>query len=165
MKNEKKILMCLILLFIFMGAVSGYAQQGIIMGKVLDSNEEPLIGVSIQLKGTSQGTATDHDGRFSIQASKGDMLLISYIGYKTQEILLSGNQNLTVILKENFEMLDEVVVIGYGTVRKKDLTGSVSQIRPDALANEAPKTVQDVLRGTAGLNVGFDKSAKGGVVL
>ena len=59
-------------------------------------------------------------------------------------------------------MLDEVVVIGYGTMRKKDLTGSVTQVRPDALANEAPKTVQDVLRGTAGLNVGFDKSAKGG---
>ena len=59
-------------------------------------------------------------------------------------------------------MLDEVVVVGYGTMRKKDLTGSVIQIRPDNLANEAPKTVQDVLRGTPGLNVGMDASAKGG---
>ena len=59
-------------------------------------------------------------------------------------------------------MLDEVVVVGYGTMKKKDLTGAVSQIRPAELSNEAPKTVQDVLRGTAGLRIGFDGSAKGG---
>ncbi|MDR0658400.1 MAG: SusC/RagA family TonB-linked outer membrane protein [Mediterranea sp.] len=150
------------LTLLFIGVVSGYAQQGAITGKVLDGNENPLIGVTIQLKGTSNGTITDIDGKFSIQASKGETLVFSYIGYKVQEIRLSDKSNLTIVLLEDSEILDEVVVVGYGTMRKKDLTGSVSQIRPDALANEAPKTVQDILRGTAGLNVGFDKSAKGG---
>lgn len=148
------------LTFFLLSIVSGYAQH--YTGKVFDSNQEPLIGVAIQLKGTSKGTITDSDGSFSIGASKGETLVFSYISYKTQEIFLTDNLNLIVILQENSEMLDEVVVVGYGTMRKKDLTGSVSQIRPDALANEAPKTIQDVLRGTAGLNVGFDNSAKGG---
>ncbi len=150
------------LTLLFIGVVSAYAQQSAVIGKVLENNGEPMIGVTVQLKGASTGTITDIDGRFSIQASKGGTLVVSYIGYKTQEVLLSGQSNLTVVLSEDTEMLEEVVVIGYGTVRKKDLTGSVSQIRPDALANEAPKTVQDVLRGTAGLNVGFSNSAKGG---
>ena len=159
--EKHRFLMWFALLFI--GVVSGYAQQLAITGRVLDSKKEPLIGVTILLKGSANGTVTDIDGNFSIKASKGETLVVSYIGYKTQEILLSSNKaTMTVELLEDSEMLDEVVVIGYGTMRKKDLTGSVTQVRPDALANEAPKTVQDVLRGTAGLNVGFDKSAKGG---
>lgn len=158
---KTQILMWFALLFI--GVVSGYAQQLAITGRVLDSKKEPLIGVTILLKGSANGTVTDIDGNFSIKALKGETLVVSYIGYKTQEILLSSDKTtMTVELLEDSEMLDEVVVIGYGTMRKKDLTGSVTQVRPDALANEAPKTVQDVLRGTAGLNVGFDKSAKGG---
>lgn len=159
--EKHRFLMWFALLFI--GVVSGYAQQLAITGRVLDSKKEPLIGVTILLKGSANGTVTDIDGNFSIKALKGETLVVSYIGYKTQEILLSSDKTtMTVELLEDSEMLDEVVVIGYGTMRKKDLTGSVTQVRPDALANEAPKTVQDVLRGTAGLNVGFDKSAKGG---
>lgn len=150
------------LTFLFISIVSGYAQQTTITGSVTDSNKEPLIGVTIQLKGTTSGTITDIDGKFSIQAARGEVLVISYIGYKTQEIPVVDKPNLMITLLEDSEMLDEVVVVGYGTMRKKDLTGSVSQIRPDALANEAPKTVQDVLRGTAGLNVGFSNDAKGG---
>ncbi len=89
-------------------------------------------------------------------------LVVSFIGYKMVEIPVKGQRNVKVTLQEDSEMLDEVVVVGYGQMRKKDLTGSVIQIRPDKLANEAPKTVQDVLRGTPGLNVGYDASAKGG---
>ena len=157
---KHKILMWLA--FLFIGIVGGYAQQTAVTGKVLDSTNEPLIGVTIQVKGTQRGTITDFEGKFSIQASRDETLVVSYIGYKTQEVPLSGTRDLTIVLAEDNEMLEEVVVIGYGTVRKKDLTGSVAQIKPDALANEAPKTVQDVLRGTAGLSVGFDSSAKGG---
>jgi len=101
------------LTLLFISVVSGYAQQGTITGKVLDSNEDPLIGVTIQRKGTSTGTITDIDGRFSIQTSKGETLVVSYIGYKTQEIPVSDKSNLTVILLEDSEMLDEVVVVGY----------------------------------------------------
>lgn len=119
------------LTFLFISVVSGYAQQMDISGRVLDSNKEPLIGVTVLLKGSASGTVTDIDGNFSIKASKGETLVISYIGYKTQEILLSSDKaTLIVELLEDSEMLDEVVVIGYGTMRKKDLTGSVTQVRP-----------------------------------
>ena len=92
------------------------------------------------------------------------IIQISYIGYVSQEVKASRKpeKSQCSILKEDTEMLDEVVVVGYGTMKKKDLTGAVSQIRPAELSNEAPKTVQDVLRGTAGLRIGFDGSAKGG---
>ena len=126
------------LAFLFIGIVGGYAQQTTVTGKVLDSTNEPLIGVTIQVKGTQRGTITDFEGKFSIQASPDETLVVSYIGYKTQEVSLSGMRDLTIVLTEDNEMLEEVVVIGYGTVRKKDLTGSVAQIKPDALANEAP---------------------------
>lgn len=129
--EKHRFLMWFALLFI--GVVSGYAQQLAITGRVLDSKKEPLIGVTILLKGSANGTVTDIDGNFSIKALKGETLVVSYIGYKTQEILLSSDKTtMTVELLEDSEMLDEVVVIGYGTMRKKDLTGSVTQVRPDA---------------------------------
>lgn len=110
------------LTFLFISVVSGYAQQMDISGKVLDSNKEPLIGVTVLLKGSTSGTVTDIDGNFFIKASKGETLVISYIGYKTQEILLASDKaTLVVELLEDSEMLDEVVVIGYGTMRKKIL--------------------------------------------
>jgi TonB-dependent SusC/RagA subfamily outer membrane receptor len=90
------------------------------------------------------------------------ILVFSYLGYVTKEVPVAGQSKLNVLLFEDTKTLDEVVVIGYGTMRKKDLTGSITQIRPDNLANENPKTVQDILRGTPGLNVGMDASAKGG---
>lgn len=123
----------------------------------------PVIGASIVEKGnTGNGTITDMDGNFSLKVPGNGTIVISFIGYKTQEIPVNGKTSFTVTLKDDSEMLDEVVVIGYGTMRKKDLTGSVIQIRPDKIANEAPRNVQDVLRGTPGLNVGYDASAKGG---
>ncbi|MCD8182615.1 MAG: SusC/RagA family TonB-linked outer membrane protein [Bacteroides sp.] len=123
----------------------------------------PVIGASVvEKENTSNGTITDIDGNFSLKVSSNATLVVSFIGYKTQEVPVNGKTSFTINLAEDTEMLDEVVVVGYGTMRKKDLTGSVIQIRPDKLANEAPKTVQDVLRGTPGLNVGMDASAKGG---
>ena len=80
------------LTFLFISVVSGYAQQMDISGKVLDSNKEPLIGVTVLLKGSASGTVTDIDGNFLIKASKGETLVISYIGYKTQEILLASDK-------------------------------------------------------------------------
>ena len=154
---SKKILF----LFFCVFALAAHSQNVVIKGSVTDVNKEPLLGVNIKVKGTSTGTITDIDGNFSINGPKGATLVISYIGMVTQEVEYKG-QPLNVVLKDDSQALEEVVVVGYGSMRKKDLTGSVTQVRPDALANEAPKTVQDVLRGTAGLNVGFDKSAKGG---
>lgn len=138
-------------------------QKQSVSGVVKDSTGEPVIGANIREKGNpSNGTITDIDGNFSIKVNPDATLEISFIGYKTVEVKAVAGKPLNVILKDDSEMLEEVVVVGYGTMRKKDLTGSVVQIRPDRLANEAPKTVQDVLRGTPGLNVGYDASAKGG---
>lgn len=137
-------------------------QANKVTGIVKDANGEPVIGANVMVKGQSIGTITDIDGRFVLDAPKEAVLQITYIGYVSQEVKVSGKREINVVLKEDSEMLDEVVVVGYGTMKKKDLTGAVSQIRPAELSNEAPKTVQDVLRGTAGLRIGFDGSAKGG---
>ena len=137
-------------------------QANKVTGIVKDANGEPVIGANVMVKGQSIGTITDIDGRFVLDAPKDAVLQITYIGYVSQEVKVSGKREINVVLKEDSEMLDEVVVVGYGTMKKKDLTGAVSQIRPAELSNEAPKTVQDVLRGTAGLRIGFDGSAKGG---
>lgn len=136
-----------------------YAQTRV-TGNVVDAFGESVIGASILEKGTSNGTITDIDGNFSLSVSQGAILQISYIGYISQEVTVTG-QPLSIILLEDTKTLDEVVVVGYGTMRKKDLTGSVIQINPDKIADRNPSSVQDILRGTPGLQIGYDASAKG----
>lgn len=133
-----------------------------ITGTVVDNYGEPIIGANIMEKGTTNGTITDIDGNFSIKVSQNAVLAVSFIGYISQEITVGTSNTINVQLAEDAKTLDEVVVIGYGTMRKKDLTGSVIQIRPENIANENPKSVQDILRGTPGLQVGYDAAAKGG---
>ncbi|OJV31949.1 MAG: SusC/RagA family protein [Bacteroidales bacterium 36-12] len=146
-------------LFIY---VNAQTRNKNISGVILDTKEEPLIGVTITVKGTTLGTITDIDGAFKLNVPENGTIVISYVGYATKEVSITTNSRYVIRLEENALNLDEVVVIGYGTMRKKDLTGSITQIRPDNLANENPKTIQDILRGTPGLKVGFDTSAKGG---
>lgn len=148
-------------LFCCMFAHVVYAQNMMIKGTVIDANNDPLLGVTIMVKGTTTGTVTDVDGNFSIKGKTGETLVVSYIGMQTQEVVFRG-QPLKIILKDDAQALEEVVVVGYGTMRKKDLTGSVIQVRPDKIANENPKTVQDILRGTPGLAIGYNADAKGG---
>lgn len=139
--------------------VSQYSSS--ISGTVTDVKGEPIIGATVKVKGQLTGTVTDLDGHFNVKASKGAVLVVSYIGFKTMEIPVTAS-SLTLKMEEDNKILDEVVVVGYGTMKKRDLTGSIASVRPDKLANEAPNTVQDVLRGTAGLSVGFSNDAKGG---
>ena len=126
-----------------------------------ESDGEPLIGVSVLVKGTNEGVATDIDGNFALKVKNGDVISISYIGYKPQEIPVTGQNDIKVVLVEDTQMLEDVVVIGYGTARKKDLTGAVVQVNPDKIADQNPGSVQDVLRGVPGLQIGYDSSAKG----
>ncbi|MGN0054477.1 MAG: SusC/RagA family TonB-linked outer membrane protein [Bacteroides sp.] len=142
-------------------SATAFAQNITMKGTVTDTSKEPLPGVNVMVKGTNIGTITDIDGKFSLNGPKGSTLVISFIGLQTQEIAYKG-QPLNVMMKDDSQALEEVVVVGYGTMRKKDLTGSVIQVRPDKLANDNPKTVQDILRGTPGLNVGYNADAKGG---
>lgn len=153
----KKILFLILCVF----TLTVHSQNVAIKGSVTDVNNEPLLGVNVKIKGTSTGGITDIDGNFSIRGEKKCVLVISYIGMVTQEVIFNG-VSLKVILKDDSQALEEVVVVGYGTMRKKDLTGSVVQVRPDKIANENPKTVQDILRGTPGLSVGYSADAKGG---
>jgi TonB-linked SusC/RagA family outer membrane protein len=136
--------------------------QRSVSGTVIDDAGESLPGVSIVIKGTSTGTVTDVNGKYTLSVSPDATLVFSYLGYQTQELTVGSRTVLNVTLPEDTKTLDEVVVVGYGTMRKKDLTGSIVQIRPDKMANENPKTVEDILRGTPGLNVGYNADAKGG---
>ena len=113
-------------------------------GVVKDNAGEPVIGASIAVKGGTTGTISDIDGKFSLNVAKGAILEVSFIGYKTQEFKIDSSKSLNIVLKDDTEMLDEVVVVGYGTMRKKDLTGSVVQINPTKIADQNPTSVQDV---------------------
>ena len=136
-------------------------QKQSVSGVIKDATGEPVIGASVLEKGTTNGTITDFDGRFTLNVIPGTTLIISYIGYKTVEMKTVAGQPINLTLTEDSEMLEEVVVVGYGTMRKKDLTGSVVQINPSKIADQNPTSVQDVLRGTPGLQIGYDASAKG----
>lgn len=138
-------------------------QNGTVKGTIVDASGEPVIGATIQVKGTTTGVISDIDGNFVLSNVSPDATLhVSFVGYKAQEIPLDGRTSVKVVLQEDSEMLEEVVVVGYGSMRKKDLTGSITQIRPDKVALENPQSVQDILRGTPGLNVGMATDAKGG---
>ena len=142
-------------------AVQNVQQSGIVKGQVVDKSGEPVIGATVKVNGSNTGTVTDFDGNFELKnVPAGGALTISYIGYKTQEVAYKNGQNLNVILEEDSETLQEVVVVGYGTMRKKDLTGSVVQIDPNKIADQNPGTVQDLLRGTPGLQIGFSSDAQ-----
>lgn len=136
-------------------------QQYTLKGTVEDSMNEPLVGVSVVVNGSSNGVMTDLDGNFSIQVKNGDTVNFSYIGFINQQVKVTGQNNITIVLQESAENLNELVVIGYGTARKKDLTGAVVQISPEKLADQNPGTVQDLLRGTPGLQIGYNPDAKG----
>ena len=125
-----------------------------ISGVVVDASDVPVIGANIREKGTSNGTITDADGKFSLQVFEKAVLVISYIGYNTVEVTVVNQQPITVTLMEDTQMIDEVVVIGYGTVRKKDLTGSVGTIRPKDIGTVAVANVENMIQGrVAGVDV------------
>lgn len=115
------------------------AQNITVKGIVKDNLGESVIGANVTEKGTTNGMITDLDGNFSLTVQKNATLVISYIGYVTQEIAIKGNTNLNIILKEDSKALEEVVVIGYGTARKSDVTGSIASVGGDKL-QEMPST-------------------------
>ena len=124
-------------------------QANKVTGIVKDANGEPVIGANVMVKGQSIGTITDIDGRFVLDAPKDAVLQITYIGYVSQEVKVSGNKELNVVLKEDTETLDEVVVIGYGTAKKSDLTGATAQIKPEALTSSVVGNALESLQGKA----------------
>ncbi|WP_368329887.1 TonB-dependent receptor [Phocaeicola vulgatus] len=124
-------------------------QANKVTGIVKDANGEPVIGANVTVKGQSIGTITDIDGRFVLDAPKDAVLQITYIGYVSQEVKVSGKREINVVLKEDTETLDEVVVIGYGTAKKSDLTGATAQIKPEALTSSVVGNALESLQGKA----------------
>ena len=153
---------CLVLALLGLFITQSYAQNKTITGVVKDQTGEPLIGVNVMEKGTTNGTITDVDGKYSVTVtSQAPVFVFSYIGYLTQEIPVSGKQVVNVTMQEDTEELDEVVVIGYGTAKKKDLTGAISSIKTERLAAESPTSVQDLMRANSpGLYIGMSTGAK-----
>ena len=134
----------------------------LVTGIVKDENGEPIIGANIQVVGKSAGTITDMNGRFSISASANSTLQITYIGYQTQTVNIGEQRNINIILQEDNAQLDEVVVVGYGTMKKKDLTGSVTAVKGDELAARRTTQLSTALQGAlSGVMVSRDNGAPG----
>lgn len=125
------------------------AQKITVTGTVVDATGEPLIGASVLEQGTAVGTATDIDGNYSISVSPKSSLVVSYVGYNTQTIPVNGRTTIDVTLAENTVVLNEVVAIGYGVVKKSDATGSVAMVKPDDIEAGMATSAQDLLVGAS----------------
>ena len=144
----------LLLFFAFMLPIGASAQNIQLTGTVIDTTGETVIGASVLEKGTTNGVITDIDGNFSLNVSPNATIIISYVGYAAQEIPLNGQKSLKVTLKEDTEMLDEVVVIGYGTMKKSDMTGAISSVDTEELTKRATTNPAEALQGKiAGVNI------------
>lgn len=126
----------------------------VVTGKVVDATGEALIGVSVKIKGTNKGISTDVNGNFRLTMSENATLVFSYVGYEPLELPVRGQRELRVVLKASASNLEEVVVVGYGTVRKRDLTGSVGSINSEAIAARGATSVMSALQGSVpGVNI------------
>ena len=153
----KVLLMFIVGLFL---SVNTFAQQIVVKGIVKDTTGEPIIGANVIVKGTTNGTITDFDGNFLLNANKGDIIIVSFIGYRSQEAQAAASMN--IILKDDTELLDEVVVIGYGSVKKDDLSGSVVAIKAEEMNKGAVTSPQELIMGKVpGLSVSQGDGAPG----
>jgi len=142
----KKLLTCMLLLT---ASITLYAQNIQIKGVVVDQAEnEPLTGVNVVQKGTTNGTMTDLDGQFALSVPKGSTIVVSYIGYKPREITIDGSKTTyDIILSEDVELLSEVVVVGYGVQKKSVVTAAISKVTTEDLKLARPSRIEDVLKG------------------
>ncbi len=153
---------CLTLIFCA-ASLTAQAQKIVVSGTVTSSDEGGgLPGANVIEKGTSNGTVTDIDGKFTITVDGNATLVISSVGYLTEEVPVNNRSVIDIVAVPNIQALEEIVVVGYGTVKKKDLTGAVAQIDASKIAHQSPNSVTDILRANVpGLNVGFSNSPKG----
>ncbi|MDE6478883.1 MAG: TonB-dependent receptor [Muribaculaceae bacterium] len=154
-------LKCMMLLAFVLSGMA--AQAAIVKGTVTDEAGEPLIGATVMVAGTNNGTATDFDGNFSIDVEQGKTIHVSYVGYLSQDVKVKGN-DLKIVLKEDNALLDEVVVVGYGTMKRKDLTGSITTVNSKDLNVGSYTDPGQLLQGKVpGLVVVQNSDPNGGV--
>ncbi|TKC13176.1 SusC/RagA family TonB-linked outer membrane protein [Pedobacter polaris] len=140
-----------------------YAQDVVIKGSIKDKSGAPIPGVSVNVKNSKIATSSNGEGVYAIGAAPNATLVFTMLGFKTQEVPVNNRTQINIELIEAVNELSDVVVIGYGTARKKDITGAVSSVRATQLENENPQSVADILKGNIpGLSVGMNTSAKGG---
>lgn len=151
---KRKLLMFLSLLLIGIGSLAAQTQ---VQGTVVDELGEPVIGATIQIQGTSQGTVTDFDGNFNLDAPAGGILEVSYVGYISQEVPVSAIVN--IVLQPDTQLLDEVMVVAYGTARKESFTGSAQVILSDKIEN---RMVADVTKALDGMAAGVQSTSGSG---
>lgn len=155
----------LLIIFILCLTISpAYGQMKTVTGVVIsESSGEPLVGAAVRLKESNTGSITDIDGVFKIQAKPGQTLVISYISYKTKEVKVGNSLRLEILLKDDTELIDEVVVVGYGTMKRSDLTGSVVSVSGDDLKKSVITTLDQALQGrAAGVQVTQNSGTPGG---
>ena len=156
MSTERKVKrsfqwMALLLMLLPLGVMAQTIQ---VKGTVVDNTGLTVIGASVLEKGTTNGVITDLDGNFTLDVAKNATLVISYVGYSTQEIAVNGRTKLEIVLKEDAELLDEVVVIGYGTMKKSDMTGAITSVDTEELTKRATTNPAEALQGKiAGVNI------------
>ena len=154
-----------LLMFLLFSSALAQAQQATIAGVVKDPKGEPMAGVSIAVKGTNTGTTSDAGGQFNVTASSGDKLVFSFIGYKTQEITVGNQTSITVSLEEDVAALSELVVIGYGSVKKTDVTTSISSIGQKDLKTLPVAGIDQAIQGRlSGVTVTTNGGQPGGGV-
>ena len=145
-KSLQKPLVFLFLLCLFpLGAMA----QSIVKGTVNDETGEPIIGATVKVQGTNEGAITDFNGQFSVNAASNATLNISYVGYVSQQVSVGGRNNINVTLKEDTNTLNDVVVIGYGTMKKSDISGSVATINKEQMERKIPVNIAQALQGAA----------------
>lgn len=142
-------------MLLWISSVCMFAQNITVQGTITDTQGEPLIGVSIQVQGETTGTVTDTNGKFTLTNIPSNSILeISYLGMISQTITLNGETMLNIVLQEDIETLEEVVIVGYGAVKKKDLLGAVSVVKEDALAERVSGNIVESMRGlTSGVKI------------
>ena len=134
--------------------VQAVMQSDPVKGQVVDENGSPVIGATVMMKGTSKGAITDLNGNFTLENATKGTLVISYIGYITEEVQTNGQGSVNVVLKEDTKRLDEVVVVGYGTQRKEELSSSVMSVKSSEFVQATKPDVAGLIRGkVAGLAV------------
>ena len=151
LKQSYKRLTAFALFFLLCGAIHS---QNITINGIVTDGAMPLPGASVLVKGTTNGTVTDFDGNYEISAKTNDVLVFSYLGYITNEVSVKSRTSINIVLEENLSQLDEVVVVGYGTQKKKEVTGAVVQVKSDIISRAPVSDIGESLQGVvAGVNV------------